>query len=607
MAIKIEVNGGEAFVSLEKALLQLANKLDKAGGIGSSDNNSSSTSNPKNPEEIKNKQQSAQATESANGKFASLTQQLVTVTAELSKFSASLKSASSLEKMQKYQAFSTDRKTYDEFQDKEKQLREQSRQEQIKFNQDKQEQKSSQRWSNIGAGILSASVMAALYQSGNIGATVGSSAKSINVGANSYNDFMKNYYNNRLDTQRSMGTMGIIGAAGAAGSMFGLPGMIAGAAVGGVANYALGNYTEKQKAFNEMASNQDILSYRLSAHGTSDIGAGRMNLKSNVGGKDLPVKLTDLQNLMATNPEYQPYLQYLSTVSSGSRQDMFNNQGERDPTRRIQGQANFAKQVAQSALLTGTSDLGGLSKTVTNLASMSGQDPTKVLIDVTKKSMEYGGDMVENTNKMVQLMQNNAMGYGGASNLAFKYQYNDAEIQNQQNMRQAPYMNKVVGKLLMQVAGASEGEISSGRWNEGSNAAYRNAPTDIGSLNLKYILQQQSYASLGQNPYVSAAGAVRPGQVNNAEMTAQMKDFNDTASKNLTQMMVQSDNVYITAAKVTWADANSTAMQSGGLSGMWNGVKDAAKGVDSAIQDVLGLKNNLPAQNRSGTGTNGTN
>ena len=468
----------------------------------------------------------------------------------------SLNKISRLDTLAKIGMNTSERQTLRDEERKDRQARQQDWQ---ANRQARREENNKNRWENIGRGIMTGAVMAAVYQASNIGSVFGSESRSVNVGANSYNQFIKSYYDKRIDTEKGLGSGALIGAAGLGLAYGGPLGGIIGGGLAAVGNFGLGYLSEQKKSANELALNQDILSYRLQGRGISGSSNSELKFSKGFGRDDVGIPVSALQSAMQS-PEFAPYLPYLSQIVAGSRQDIFSNQSETDINKRIQGQAGFAKQIARSGLLTGTEDLAGLAHNVTNLSAMSGKSPTELLTKLTNDNVKYGGDMVANTAKMVQLMQSSSMSQDRAANLVNKFQYNDAEVQNQVNMQKAPYTSKVIGRLLMQVAGASEEEQQAGRWSEESLAQYRNADTRIGKLNPRLIMMQNSLAALGQNAYVNPSGGVSPTAGGTIRDTQQMQEFNDMVAKRIADMTITATGtVNIIASQVNTNNINETS------------------------------------------------
>lgn len=282
--------------------------------------------------------------------------------------------------------------------------------------------KSDNRTDSIARGVLTGVGMGAVYQAGNWGQFSGSSAQSINAGANNYGQFMNQYYGNQIDTTKNMVNMGTMGAAGAAGMMFGAPGAAVGMALAGVANYYTGKVSEERKAFNQLGLSQDLASYRMGAYGISGKSGDSLSVSGDQFGLTggIKVPLTSLQSYMKNN-NMGGFLPYSEDVMMSSRLDQMS--GMDDPAK-----ARYIKNTARLSQLTGAG-IPEIAANVSNLSAMGGGNPNETLNRLYSYQLQYGGDMKTNVGKIISLLQNTGMSQSGAEQLAYKYQNNEPMMQ----------------------------------------------------------------------------------------------------------------------------------------------------------------------------------
>lgn len=357
------------------------------------------------------------------------------------------------------------------------------------------ERRSSNRIRNIGMGLLTGAGLAAVYQAGNIGQVMGSSAQSINAGANNYGQFTNRYYGSILDTQKNIGSSITTAGAMAAGSMFGLPGMLIGGAVAGAANLYMGSQTEKQKAYNQLALDQDLASYRLRAYGISGAGSESLTASGGFGG-NVKVPLTDLQSYMKKTTGYGGYLPYVGEVASGTRLDIMAGMNTKQ-------QAEYVKNTARLGQLTGLG-VGDVSGAIGGLSAATGKNANETLNKMLSYQLQYGGDMKSNIGKIIQLIQTTGKTPEQAAKLAYQYQYNEPMLQQKIDQSLVTPTNRFTGqayeKIISKMTGLKPDEFSSEyRKIIRSGSA---TPKDI----ITTQLMGQYFPTMGINPWVIDAG-----------------------------------------------------------------------------------------------------
>lgn len=282
--------------------------------------------------------------------------------------------------------------------------------------------RSENRNDSIARGILTGVGMGAVYQAGNWGQFAGSSAQAINAGSNSYGQFMNQYLGNQIDTTKNAINMASMGVAGAASMMFGAPGLLAGMGIAGLTNYFTGKTSEEQKAYNQLAMNQDIASYRIRAYGLSGASGKALSASgSQFGlGSNIRVPLTSLQSYMMGN-NMGGFLPYAEDVMMSSRLDQMH--GMSDPEK-----ARYIKNTARLSQLTGSS-ITDIGASISNISAMTGGNANETLNRLYSYQLQYGGDMKSNVGKIIALLQSTGLSQASAEKLAYQYQYNEPMLQ----------------------------------------------------------------------------------------------------------------------------------------------------------------------------------
>lgn len=472
------------------------------------------------------------------------------------------------------------------------------------------ERRAKNRVSSIARGVLTGVGMGAVYQAGNWGQFAGSSAQSINAGANSYGQFMNQYYSNQIDTTKSVVNMGTMAAAGASGMIFGLPGAIGGMAIAGIANYYTGKVSEERKAFNQLGLTQDIASYRMGTYGIS----GKSNDSLTVSGDQfgltggIKVPLTSLQSYMKNN-NMGGFLPYAEDVMMSSRLDQMS--GMNDPEK-----ARYIKNTARLSQLTGAS-IPDISAGVSNLSAISGSNPNETLNRLYSYQLQYGGDMKTNISKIISLLQVTGLSQSGAERLAYQYQNNEPMLQQKVAQTMVSPTNRFLANAYTDMIKTQigTGDIEEIKKDYRERTARSNAgkgkPEDIVISQMEEML----FKSSNINPWVRDVGANQgvpnpnAGSIDTLPMTEAQRAMGDMIAEALNGANIQTINV--NAATVNLMNNNATASDyRGNANYIPTSISDLtqpkshSKSVDL---DKFGTSEIVPPIERTGTGGLGNN
>jgi hypothetical protein len=534
----VDIGGLDRFEATLNTLAQkMENAIKSSASLTSTPQVSKqSTSNPA-PGAPGSDSKTSEAIRTVMGKFSTLTTQIQSATNAINDFAKSVKSTAP-----KPTGVPIDRgEIRKEREEADTLYRKKIREEKLQSREDDMTRKSQQRWKNIGTGILAGSMVGAMYQAGNIGQVIGSESRSMNVGANDYSSFMRDYYNRRVGMEKSMGSTGIMAAAGTGmaygASVGGLPGIAIGAAsglAGGIGNYLLGSSSEKKAAMNEFALGQDPLAYRLQARGISDIGDKTIRSTSGVFGKDKYIPITGLQSQMMSDKNYAGYTSLLPDVMSNSRADVLKSTDI----------SAFTRQVGRTSFETGEKDVGGLSRAATNLAAMSGKDPTEVLKKQTANSLVFGGKVLANMDKITNIMQHTGMGESGATSLVNRYQFNDAALQNKVNMSmltpQQGAQKTILRTIIKQMTGLEpDAPQNVSRYRKAASGTNLQQNLDPVSMMLG------SWGSAANfNYWTDMGGQAKETSIGSPKDTSMFNEFMDTAYRSISEITVGTQTVH---------------------------------------------------------------
>lgn len=326
----------------------------------------------------------------------------------------------------------------------------------LEYRSKRQEMDDARSWQKFAKGALLGGGLAMMYQAGQFGATAGSQSQAINAGAGNYLEFQKQLFNQQSSNQANLATTGMmaLGAGGGAiiGGMIGMP--MIGAAIGGAAasagGYLVNKSSEENKAQNEMILNADLDSWRLQQMGISGKSGKSLSSSTLFGTAGAKTTLTNLQNELY-KPENAAFSKDAVPLLLSARRDVIGSMNNEQ-------KASYSTNVQKTAMTIG-SDPYALSSVVSNVAANTGQDTNTILKQLLKTNQEFGGNTVNNTAKMIQLMQTTPLSAGSAMNLVNKYQYNDAMLANKVNASLASPVSKGMGSIYAKIAGMSDKEI----------------------------------------------------------------------------------------------------------------------------------------------------
>lgn len=409
------------------------------------------------------------------------------------------------------------------------------------------------KFANIGLGAVTGMAFAATYQAGAYGRIVGSQANSVNTPYNNYDTFSSQYANKKIAGQAGMAQTGMMAGLGGAIAITSMINPILGAltaVVGGVAtaitNYEVNKKAVSTQALNTLAGSQDMLAYRLRATGiSSKMSRNSLNINNGFFSADQKVPLTQLQNYMVQNSDKYGYaLPNLGAVALNSQRDIFAGLGKR-------GQADFVAQATNTSISTGA-DVAAISKNASVMAAMTGANPTALLKKLTDDNKQYGGDMVNNTAKIVQLLQTTSLSPNEARNLVNKYQNNPAYMQSQAAQHRITPLNSWLGRIEMKLGGASAEEIKAGEWNEAHKRKYR-AMAKAGKWTPQMSFMTGSAGLLSQDLYATNAGAIKPTTGGKDQQTALQEAFKKMIADSLSNISVGAQTVTAQSVNVSGA------------------------------------------------------
>ena len=326
----------------------------------------------------------------------------------------------------------------------------------LEYRSKRQEMDDARSWQKFAKGALLGGGLAMMYQAGQFGATAGSQSQAINAGAGNYLEFQKQLFNQQSSNQANLATTGMmaLGAGGGAiiGGMIGMP--MIGAAIGGAAasagSYLVNKSSEENKAQNEMILNADLDSWRLQQMGISGKSGKSLSSSTLFGTAGAKTTLTNLQNELY-KPENAAFSKDAVPLLLSARRDVIGSMNNEQ-------KASYSTNVQKTAMTIGA-DPYALSSVVSNVAANTGQDTNTILKQLLKTNQEFGGNTVNNTAKMIQLMQTTPLSAGSAMSLVNKYQYNDAMLANKVNASLASPVSKGMGSIYAKIAGMSDKEI----------------------------------------------------------------------------------------------------------------------------------------------------
>lgn len=328
----------------------------------------------------------------------------------------------------------------------------------LEYRSKRQEMDDARSWQKFAKGALLGGGLAMMYQAGQFGATAGSQSQAINAGAGNYLEFQKQLFNQQSSNQANLATTGILSGTGAlsamaAGSIGGPLGMLAGlgiGAAGAAGSYFINKSSEENKAQNEMILNADLDSWRLQQMGISGKSGKSLSSSTLFGTAGAKTTLTNLQNELY-KPENAAFSKDAVPLLLSARRDVIGGMNNEQ-------KASYSTNVQKTAMTIGA-DPYALSSVVSNVAANTGQDTNTILKQLLKTNQEFGGNTVNNTAKMIQLMQTTPLSAGSAMSLVNKYQYNDAMLANKVNASLASPVSKGMGSIYAKIAGMSDKEI----------------------------------------------------------------------------------------------------------------------------------------------------
>lgn len=447
------------------------------------------------------------------------------------------------------------------------------------------ERRKDNRYKNIGMGLITGAGMAAMYQSNNWGKTAGYEAQSINSGANSYNTFLNSSMSKYMDNQNQVGMMTVAGVAVGAAMINPLLGLGV-AAAGATANYFLGERTEKQKAYNELALNQDLASYRLQAYGIS--GSSGMGITASGGmfGSKVDVPLTKLQEHMLNTPGYGGYMTNISDVMSSTRLDVAKSMN-------TEQQAKYVKDVTKLSQITGAST-PELAAAIGQLSSATKQTPADALNRTLSNTVQFGGNPISNINKIVGIMQNSGMGYDQAEYNTNRYQNNEPMLQQKIAQSMVSPTNQFSARMYEQVIGKMTGikaEDIPSNYRDLVNKSKYASPDELAKLIPKTQLMEQYAQAAGVNLFASDTGtnngvpfsAAAGGMDNITETPAQQKmlDMISDALKGINTVSIEAQVVNL----------NGSINSNGSTSGDFDKFSSVPKNIPSNMKELTDNSN----------------
>lgn len=458
------------------------------------------------------------------------------------------------------------------------------------------EERSSQRNKNIMYGALTGAAMAMVYQAGSWGATSGQSAQSVNAGTMNYNQFMSGYLNQKVGNSQSIAsTAGIAGGAGIGLMIGGLPGLAAGAVIGGVSSYYANKTGEETKAINTLALNQDLASQQMQAMGLGKRGTSSLTAKGDIFGlsKSLNIPLTTLQSTMLNNKEYQGALPYVSEVALNARRDVMGNMTTAE-------QAKFISNSVRMGTLTGYS-AGDVGSTVSHLSAVTGQDANKTLNELYKYQVQYGGDMKSNVSKIINIMQTTAMGKNTASQLVGEYQYNEPMLQQRVAQTKVTPTSMFTALAYKDIIAKETGitDIEGMKSDYKQRLARSQNAKSFSDINPQDIvitqLQQKMFAAMNIDPFVNNIGKVSPmgggsglENVERSDVEKAMSEMISDALNNISteSMTVNANNVIVNPVQTT--GTNYPANTSGHREPITNTSSNyPASGTDKSLKQLF--------------------
>lgn len=425
--------------------------------------------------------------------------------------------------------------------------------------------RSENRNDSIARGILTGVGMGAVYQAGNWGQFAGSSAQAINAGSNSYGQFMNQYLGNQIDTTKNAINMASMGVAGAASMMFGAPGLLAGMGIAGLSNYFTGKSSEEQKAYNQLAMNQDIASYRIGAYGLSGASDKALFASGNQFGlgSDIRVPLTSLQSYMMGN-NMGGFLPYAEDVMMSSRLDQMHGMSDSE-------KARYIKNTARLSQLTGIS-ITDIGASISNLSSMTGGNANETLNRLYSYQLQYGGDMKSNVGKIIALLQSTGLSQSSAEQLAYQYQYNEPMLQQKVAQTMVSPTNRFLANAYTEIVkkqiGTDDIEQIKKDYRDRTNRA--NAGKGTSQDIVISQMEEMLFKSSNINPWVKNIGANKgvpnpnAGSIESLPMTeAQqaMADMIANALSNIPTLNINADvvNLNSNTPQPTQSTANPDA------------------------------------------------
>jgi hypothetical protein len=447
------------------------------------------------------------------------------------------------------------------------------------------ERRKDNRYKNIGMGLITGAGMAAMYQSNNWGKTAGYEAQSINSGANSYNTFLNSSMSKYMDNQNQVGMMTVAGVAGGAAMINPLLGLGV-AAAGATANYFRGERTEKQKAYNELALNQDLASYRLQAYGISRSSGMGITASGGMFGSKVDVPLTKLQEHMLNTPGYGGYMTNISDVMSSTRLDVAKSMN-------TEQQAKYVKDVTKLSQITGAST-PELAAAIGQLSSATKQTPADALNRTLSNTVQFGGNPISNINKIVGIMQNSGMGYDQAEYNTNRYQNNEPMLQQKIAQSMVSPTNQFSARMYEQVIGKMTGikaEDIPSNYRDLVNKSKYASPDELAKLIPKTQLMEQYAQAAGVNLFASDVGtnngvpfsAAAGGMDNITETPAQQKmlDMISDALKGINTVSIEAQVVNL----------NGSINSNGGASGDFDKFSSVPKNIPSNMKDLTDNSN----------------
>ena len=456
---------------------------------------------------------------------------------------------------------------------------------------------------NLIKTILGAGISAAALSIGETyaarGGIVGSASQSLNTGILNGGQFVNNWQAQMLQNTTQMQNTGVTAGLGAIGALVGsalLPGV--GTALGGLAGAGLGSMfsnANNQQTQQQIAGNQFLLAQDTNAWQMRNVlGMGSSPFHNvTIGDKTYGTQLSNLQHSMLTNGN-AAYASYLPEVAMQSNRQAWRNE------RNQQGMTKDL--VAAAGLLGYGGNVGGFANIASTAAMVTGNSTSNVVNTMLQQNAKYGGDTAKNTAMMVQLMQTTGLGASKAMDLANRYQYNPAALQNVTNFATAMPVEKWIGSQFGRLAGLSSSELANGAPSAKTlswfHQAQRSAATSQ-SIDPKLIALEQWFSAIGYNPNVSNAGVmgvVRGKSAANlataeSNLPAAFKSFTDQLINALSNLTIT--NSTITATNVAVIGANATAQQAGNW--MYNTAHSVAQShLKSASGSGTQIKNTPP-------------